>query len=484
FSLSKRQGNHLRALLRRGKTVKLRAKVDARLFPGKLEVVTATIPGASKPEEEVLLMAHLCHPKPSANDNASGSGLLLEIARTIQALINSSKIARPMRTVRFLWVPEFFGTTAFLYHHEELPKRVVAGINLDMVGQNQELCKSTLIVDRTPDSMPSYLNDLVVYLLERAVEEFDAPISFGRASTFRYRTTVHTGGSDHHVFVDSTIGVPCVMLLQWPDLFYHTSMDTIDKVSSESLKRVGWVAAVAALTLANADANDAILLASETGSRGVARVKEAGREAIQKLFEKMRDPKLREKPGELAKALAKTAIYYRNKLKHITWREREAVRSVKRLAYSAYLEGFIARILEDISGCGKEELAKMEEALSYIAKQAGVVVPSELEETDAEKKAKNIIPERLFKGPLSMDMVKRSLTEEEYEWYEERRKKDSMFDEKIGELLNFMDGRRSLYDIVRAVSAEYTEMRAEHALRVIHDLEKMKLVSCKQLSPP
>jgi hypothetical protein len=100
FSLSKRQGNHLRALLKRGKPVKLKAKVDARLFPSNLDIVTATIPGESKPNEETFLIAHLCHPKPSANDNASGSGLLLEIARTINALIESGCIKRPARTIR------------------------------------------------------------------------------------------------------------------------------------------------------------------------------------------------------------------------------------------------------------------------------------------------------------------------------------------------------------------------------------------------
>jgi aminopeptidase YwaD len=65
FSLSKRQGNELRTLLKAGKPVKLRAKVDAQLFAGRLDVVTTTIPGQSRPSEEVFLIAHLCHPKPS-----------------------------------------------------------------------------------------------------------------------------------------------------------------------------------------------------------------------------------------------------------------------------------------------------------------------------------------------------------------------------------------------------------------------------------
>jgi hypothetical protein len=102
FSLSKRQGEHFRALLKKGKKVKLRAKVDAKLFPNKLDVVTATIQGSITPKEEVFLVAHLCHPKPSANDNASGSGLLMEIARTIRVLIDSGRIMPPARTIRLI----------------------------------------------------------------------------------------------------------------------------------------------------------------------------------------------------------------------------------------------------------------------------------------------------------------------------------------------------------------------------------------------
>ncbi len=82
FSISKRQGNELRKILQSGKPVKLHAEVDAKLMLGKYEVLSASIKGSEKPDEEILLVAHLCHPKPGANDNASGCGLLMEIART------------------------------------------------------------------------------------------------------------------------------------------------------------------------------------------------------------------------------------------------------------------------------------------------------------------------------------------------------------------------------------------------------------------
>jgi len=480
FSISKRQGNHLRDLLKKGKPVKLEAKVNARLFSSNLDVVVATIPGSSKPDEEVFLIAHLCHPKPSANDNASGSGLLLEIARTIHTLIDSGKIARPARTIRFIWVPETYGTIAFLYNHPQLPDKLVAGINLDMVGQNQTLCKSTLTLDRTPDSLPSYLNDFMINLLEDLEKEFDSSTMFGSASTFRYKANVYTGGSDHAEFVDSTIRVPCVMLLQWPDLFYHSSMDTIDKVSTTSLKRVGWIATVAALTIADADVDEAVYLANQTSSRGIARIKETGRNAIEELYRIKKDPKLKEKPDELAKSLAKKASYYRSKIEHIMQREKQAVISVKRLAFNTDLDNFLRKFTEDISKTGKKEITRINEVISYIARAMGVSIPDQTEETKAEEKSRKIVPERLFKGSLSQETFRKALTEKEYGWFEEKRRKDTTFLMKMAEALNFMDGKRPLYEIVRAVSAEYTETKAEDLLRFLRDLEKMKLISFKQ----
>jgi len=476
FSLSKRQGNHLRALLKEKKKVRLQARVDAKLFPSSLDVVTATIQGSSKPNEEVFLIAHLCHPQPSANDNASGSGALIEIARTIQTLINSKRLEKPKRTIRFIWVPETYGTVAYLATHPNWKKRLVAGINLDMVGQNQEICKSTLTLDRTPDSLPSYLNDLVLELIEESIKEFDVETNFGSSSTFRYAVNPHTGGSDHHEFVDSTIGVPCVMLLQWPDMFYHTSMDTIDKVSADSLKRVGWVTTVAAITLANADAEEATLLTSLTSSRALARIEEAQREAIQALYEKKDDPKTKTNKRELAKALAKASASSKAKIEHMMWREKQAVKSVKRLAQSPYLDSLIQKCTKEIESAGKRALSRIDEAFAFIAKTHSLP-QVEIRETKLEKQARAIVPKRLFKGTLDPDMFKRLLGEEEFKWYEEKARKDTKFPMKRAEILNFMDGKRTLHDIVKAVSAEYTPITFEDALKLIKDLEKTKLIA-------
>ena len=45
------------------------------------------IRGTEHPEREILVTGHLDHPKWSANDNASGSGAMMEAVRALQALI-------------------------------------------------------------------------------------------------------------------------------------------------------------------------------------------------------------------------------------------------------------------------------------------------------------------------------------------------------------------------------------------------------------
>ena len=474
FSLSKREGNQLRALLKRGRPVKLRAKVDAELFPGNLEVVTGTIRGKSNPAEEVFLVAHLCHPKPSANDNASGSGLLLEIARTINVLIESRRIERPDRTIRFLWLPETYGSTAYLCGHEDTSSRLVAGVNLDMVGQNQELCKSTLNLDRTPDSLPSYLNDLVFKCMEQSVKEFDKPSPFGSSSTFRFASGPFSGGSDHAEFTDSTVGIPCVMLLQWPDLFYHTSMDTIDKVSEDSLRRVGWIAANAVLTVANANCETAFQLANETASKGMARIEDAENEGVDNLFRKRQDPQLKNDTEKLALELRKTTLRFTRKIEHIAWREEEAVKSVKRLSSSPELDASIGEQCKRIGSLAKQEIARLNEALVFVAETSALTLSDK--SLNVQERELMAIPKRSFKGTLGTNFLKEVLGEKELEWLEQAREEDRDFDKKMAEALNFMDGERSVYDILWAVSSEYSETNPENMLKFLQDLEKAKLI--------
>jgi hypothetical protein len=267
------------------------------------------------------------------------------------------------------------------------------------------------------------------------------------------------------------------MLLQWPDTFYHTSMDTIDKVSPESLKRVGWITTLATLTLANADTDEAVYLLNQTCSRGQTRIQKAQHQATQELYEKAHDPKTKTNPQQQAQELTKTAQHHKNKIEHITQREKQALQSVKRLADTPELDALIRKFTKDTEETGNRAIARVHETVLFISKSLSITLPAQIEETDAEKQAKTIIPTRLVKCTLDMDTFKKLIGAEQYKWYEETGEKDLKQGLKQFEILNFMNGTRNVYEIVQAVSAEYGETNMEHALRFIKDLEKTGFVT-------
>jgi len=253
-------------------------------------------------------------------------------------------------------------------------------------------------------------------------------------------------------------------------------MDTIDKVSEDSLKRVGWIATIAVLTLANATAETAFQLANQTASKGIARIEKVAQEMVEELFRKKEDLTLRDKPAELAKELAKTAFLYRSKIEHVMWREQQATKSVKRLGENQELNAFIDKLCEDIASQAQQKTARLEEVLSFIAKTLTITIPPEIEETETEAELKKLISKRLFRGTLDFDLLKVALGEKEYEWYQEIDEKDSEFSKKADEFVNFMDGRRTAHYILKAVSAEYTPTNPEHVLKLLRDLEKANLI--------
>src|SRR5579862_7451565 len=86
FMISPKSAGDLRSLLQRGPvTVHLHAKAR-RTAPGAIGMVMGEIPG-NQSGQDVVIAAHLDHQFPGANDNASGAGTLLELARTANRLI-------------------------------------------------------------------------------------------------------------------------------------------------------------------------------------------------------------------------------------------------------------------------------------------------------------------------------------------------------------------------------------------------------------
>jgi hypothetical protein len=277
FILSPKDGLKLEKKLKK-ESVQAKMSITSSLYPGYMEVINAFIPGTT--EEEVLIVAHLCHPQPSANDNASGSGALMEVARALHTLIQTHTLDRPRRGIRFLLIPEISGTVAYLASHPEKVDSIIAALNLDMVGENQDLCKSPLLLERTPDATASYVNDVAELIFEELTKEIGNLSGTTKYASFKHAVTPFSGGSDHFVLSDPSIGIPCPMIIHWPDLFYHCSLDTADKLDAGELHRVGILTATYAYFIASAGTSEAEWLATMVCEKAKERIIKAVREML------------------------------------------------------------------------------------------------------------------------------------------------------------------------------------------------------------
>ena len=422
FVLSPREGERLRQLIRKQQDegaglVRARAHVDARLYDGTLEVVSATIPGES--EEEIVLVGHLCHPQPSCNDNGSGAAAALEVARALQSLIGAGKLPPPRRTLRFLWVPEMTGTYAFLSADEERIPRMVAGLNLDMVGQDQQKCGSSFLLERPPDALPSFAPDLLAHLREMLLPQVKTYTQLGGYPLFRHAVTPFSGGSDHYIFADPSVGAPMPMLIQWPDKFYHTTADTLDKVDPQMLSKVCVLAAAYAYWLAQAEEPEARWLASEMSARFRQRTIGMVQRAVTETSE---EESLRRQ------------IEYQVSLHH------KALMSLTRLTTI------------DVSTQQENDEAF---ALAELERVANVLPPGPNNVEECEK-ATRLIPHRLFRGPLHTRAHVRRLDEvERDEWWQLEQRIVRETSRTVPVLAQYWaDGQRTVAEIGQLIALE------------------------------
>lgn len=476
FVLTPRKGRWLRELVekqrKKKEPVKVWAKVDSQLYSGSIENAVATIPGET--DEEVVVVAHICHPQPSANDNASGSAAAMEAARALWRLIARGVLPKPRRTIRFTLVPEMAGTYAYLAENEERIPKMVAALNLDMVGEKQDVCGGPFIVERTPEATASFVNALMEAIFDEVKAEAGNLGGSARYALFKHAVTPFSGGSDHYIYSDPTVGVPSPMLIQWPDKFWHTSYDTLDKVDPEMLRKVALMTATYAYFIANAGPKEAVWLASEVAAREkqrlIAEIQAHITEALNAAAED-------EKPG---KKLAEARLRLRKKIPYRLSRSVEAVRSVRRLAAGDARYGAVEeRLISELKAAAKAERKLAEKVILDYAEARGLAPMPTVRRgrfRKVEREAAGIVPRRLFRGPVSTRPWVRKLSREDREawWRLGKKHRESRI---LGTLaMYWADGERSLLEVSRLVELEAGRIDLEYLVSYFGFLRKMGLV--------
>ena len=281
FKATPKAAARIRERLKAG-PARVKVEVVSTFTPGPYRTLVAEIPGAVKPEERIVLVAHI--QEPGANDNSSGCATLVELARAINQAVRAGKLPKPDRTLTFLWGEEMGASRQWITDHPAEAKLVRYMFSLDMTGEDPIKTGGPFLIEKMPDpsavwSRPSdphtewgggqykadalkgtLLNDVFLAICQR----------HARGTNWVVQTNPYEGGSDHSVFLRQ--GTPAVLAWHFPDWFYHTSLDRPDKTSPAEMHHTGVSIAATALILASATDADARAIVSLIESAAAGRL--------------------------------------------------------------------------------------------------------------------------------------------------------------------------------------------------------------------
>jgi hypothetical protein len=461
--ISVREARALQQRLAGGERITLHAVVRARNDDAMpYETLVATLPGTDAAAGEIVFSCHLDHEKPGANDNASGCAANLEIARTLKTLTDAKRIPPPRRTIRFVWPSEMTGTIAYLVKHPEIASRIRAAVHLDMVGGDPFVTKSVLHVTRSPWSIATVTDDVeevfgryVIDGAARAAGDGDMTHAVrspgGAKDAFWADVTPYESGSDHWIYQEGGFAIPSIYLRDHPDVYIHTTGDVPDHIEPTKIKRSAFIAAASGYYLATMLDRGASLLRLSYAS-AYARLAEDGRRAAAAAAD-----------GRGADAA--------NIVTQAVEREQRRLRSLAR-----FVDG------PDGASLGVPAVDRLRAGLAAAGKGLLDAIPGgDTSNRDRSAAADARVPVRRadVKGPLSPGD----------DWVKERAGAGAATiaitrvprsDDVTYEIVNFMDGTRSVGEIRDAVSAEFDPVDLKAVSEYVDVLARAGAITFRQ----
>jgi hypothetical protein len=285
----------------------------------------------------------------------------------------------------------------------------------------------------TPDSCPSYLNDLIANLL-LCVDQTFIRTQWGTNSQFNYRLCPFISGSDHTVFLAA--GIPAMQFNYYGDNFYHSSEDRSKHVDPTEMKRVGFMAAAGFYYLATAGAQEAQDLAWESAANGEKWMAEVSRQSIillQDHVEKIH-------PGYEAA---------RNKIEGAFLRAQGNLMSVTDISDAEEVAALLVQLTESLESSRENHEVRLTNV--YRTRCATLEVePREISLTEQEELYLHLVPRKLY--PVYTEDYK---TRNENVQKHMPKKGPRMPYLARFEIPILIDGKRSMLDIYRIVRAAY-----------------------------
>lgn len=451
FMISLGEARKLQERTAAGEEITLYGRVDASHRSGSYGFATAAIRGTDKAGEDIHFTCHLDHPRPGANDNASGCVAILETARTLSALIREGILPRPSRTIRFLWPAEIEGSIMYLVTHSDV-SRIKANIHMDMVGGGP-VTKAVFRISGGPFSVPSFVADLGYEVGHFVNEQTEA---FAGGATVDFPLNAPEGGkeplmalmegldmgSDHDVFFEGSWRIPGLYLHDWPDRYIHTNYDLAANIDPTKLKRAAFIGAVSSWFLANMSDHDVPAVLTMLKRNALARTAD--------LLERRR--KL-----NAVDAIAATDIYFEV--------ERRKVRSIAAFA--------------DVSAEANGN------AMAFLDRLARLVAVPQFANVAARNRNMTVYERHLdVEGPMNAfgySYLEDRLPEEQYAGL---RLPDyeglwGSGGEYAYEALNFVDGKRTVSDIRDWLTAELGPVPFDHVEEYLAALESIGVIRQK-----
>jgi hypothetical protein len=285
----------------------------------------------------------------------------------------------------------------------------------------------------------------------------------GSRDPFYFLIERYSGGSDHDVFVDGSIRIPAVLMIVWPDQWYHSSGDTPDKSDATQFKRVVTISAAAAEFLANAGPAEAGRMMAEISARQGGRLGEDKGRAERLLL--AADAKSVHAAAKEARVLVAQGFV----------REKKALASVRYfIGRDAGAEAALAGRQAGLDAVRAAHLKGLDDLYASRCRALGLKVEKAAPTKD-EVRLAGLVPVRTEKmgGMMSMWSLRDEVRKLNYqpppsimtaEW----------------ELRNFIDGERSILDIRDAASAEYEPIDLLEVEKWVGIQEKLGLVTVKK----
>ena len=485
-------GEQLKGMIFDRQKVVLRASAKTKKYPYKLDTILATIKGKDPQKKGLMFTAHLFERplKQGANDNISGSVTLVEIARTIARLIKEGKIERPERSIFFLLIEEGSGTMAFFRKYPEMAHRILAVINMDMVGENLEENHGFFNIEKPLYSKTSFIESVTVntthYVFETNIErvedqmsifEGQSPITIleknGTRQPFRFLVNRYVGGSDHGIFNEAKPGIPAVSFSVWPDHWIHTDKDRPDKSDPTQLKRTAFIGTVSALAVCSGSEEILEKLIGVTYEYRLAFIRETLSRSIKDLS--LLNAKNGGSDGGIAFA---NGVNY---IEQAAALSKKALAGIKDLTRDKKKIGeYLDNVIKSIDNLPSYYIKILENHYKNVAKLKGFT-PGFAKPSVEEEKMKHIVPviiepAKLGKrfpysriiGAIRKDREIRKRLYKTYGFY---------YLSYLTELYHFIDGKRRLAGIRNLLSFEFGPLPAADFMKVINCLEKEKIIT-------